>query len=151
MKRILSILQGAPKDETAPVDELQLAVAALLIEAACMDGDFGPEERETIRTLLTGHFGLDTAETDALLDEGEREIERAGELWRFARTVKDRYDEEERVRMLEMLWEVAYADGTLHDFEANLLRRITGLLYVPDQLSGAARQRVMERLGIAGN
>jgi uncharacterized tellurite resistance protein B-like protein len=149
MKRILSILQGSPKDQPAPVDELQLAVAALLIEAACMDGDFGAEERETIRALLTEQFDLEAGEAEALLDEGEREIERAGELWRFARTIKDRYDEAERIHMLEMLWEVAYSDGVLHDFEANLLRRITGLLYVPDQESGAARRRVRERLGLA--
>jgi uncharacterized tellurite resistance protein B-like protein len=47
-----------------------------------------------------------------------------------------------------MLWEVAYADGTLHDYEASLLRRITGLLYVSDRESGEARKRVLARLGL---
>ena len=51
--------------------------------------------------------------------------------------------------MIEMLWEVAYADGILHDFEANLIRRATGLLHVSDRESGVARKRVLEQLDIA--
>jgi uncharacterized tellurite resistance protein B-like protein len=50
--------------------------------------------------------------------------------------------------IIEMLWEVVYADGVLHDYEANLLRRIGGLIYVSDRDRGAARKRVMKRLGI---
>ena len=48
-----------------------------------------------------------------------------------------------------MLWEVAYADGALHDYEASLLRRVAGLLYVSDRDNGEARLRVMAKLGIA--
>jgi uncharacterized tellurite resistance protein B-like protein len=47
-----------------------------------------------------------------------------------------------------MMWEVAYADGALHDYEASLLRRVTGLLYVSDRESGEARKRVLARLGL---
>ena len=54
---------------------------------------------------------------------------------------------EERVGILELLWEVVYADGQLHDYEASLLRRVAGLLYVSDRESGEARLRVMGRLG----
>jgi uncharacterized tellurite resistance protein B-like protein len=50
--------------------------------------------------------------------------------------------------VIEMLWEVAYADGRLHDYEASLLRRVTGLLYVSDRDSGEARKRVLARLGL---
>ena len=51
------------------------------------------------------------------------------------------------VMLMEMLWEVVYADGELHDYEANLLRRTAGLLHVSDQESGAARKRVLARMG----
>ena len=57
-------------------------------------------------------------------------------------------DEEERIGVIEMLWEVAYADGELHDYEASLLRRVAGLLYVSDRANGEARLRVMAKLGI---
>ncbi|PKQ01791.1 MAG: TerB family tellurite resistance protein, partial [Alphaproteobacteria bacterium HGW-Alphaproteobacteria-12] len=58
------------------------------------------------------------------------------------------YSEEERVGVIEKMWEVVYADGVLDDYEANLLRRVAGLIYVPDRESGQARQRVIARLGI---
>jgi len=53
---------------------------------------------------------------------------------------------EDRVRILEMVWAVAYADGSLHDFEASLARRVAGLLHVSDRDSGAARKRARARL-----
>ncbi len=55
----------------------------------------------------------------------------------------------ERVTVIEMLWEVAYADGILHDYEANLVRRVGGLLFVPDHDTGEARKRVLARLGLS--
>ena len=61
--------------------------------------------------------------------------------------IKDRFPHEERLELMEMLWEVAYADGVLHDFEASLMRRISGLIYVSDRDSGAARKRALARLG----
>ena len=53
------------------------------------------------------------------------------------------------MRLIEKMWEIVYADGVLDDYEANLLRRVAGLIYVPDRESGAARQRVLARLGSA--
>ena len=53
---------------------------------------------------------------------------------------------EERIELIEMIWEVVYADGELHDYEANLLRRLGGLLYVSDRERGDARKRVLARL-----
>ncbi|MDJ0949298.1 MAG: TerB family tellurite resistance protein [Alphaproteobacteria bacterium] len=127
--------------------ELQLAVAALLIEAARMDGEFGADERDVIRRAITER--LEIADADALIAEAEQMAAEAGEYWSFARVAKNSFDYDERVELIEMLWEVAYADGELHDYEANLLRRITGLLYVSDRDSGAARKRVLERFGLA--
>ena len=66
----------------------------------------------------------------------------------FTRAIKDALPPEERIGVLEMLWEVVYADGRLHDYEASLLRRVAGLLYVSDRDSGEARLRVLARLGI---
>ena len=67
----------------------------------------------------------------------------------FTRAVNDGFAPEDRIQVIEMLWEVVYADGELHDYEASLLRRITGLLYVSDRDSGEARKRVLARLGRA--
>ena len=58
---------------------------------------------------------------------------------------------DERIELIEMMWAVVYADGQLHDYEANLLRRMAGLLYVSDFESGAARKRVLERLDLSAD
>ena len=58
--------------------------------------------------------------------------------------------EEERIDLMEMLWQLVYSDGELHEFEATLMRRLAGLLYVDDRDSGLARKRALDKLGIAG-
>ena len=67
-------------------------------------------------------------------------------MLQFTRVIKDVYPLEERTQVIEMLWEVVYADGVLHDYEANLMRRVGGLLYVSDRDQGAARKRVLDRI-----
>jgi uncharacterized tellurite resistance protein B-like protein len=69
------------------------------------------------------------------------------EFYTFTRTVKDAFEHEDRVEFMQMLWEVAYADGVLHDHEANLMRRVTGLMHVTDRESGEARKRALRQLG----
>ena len=128
-------------------DELQLAAAALLVEAGRMDQVFEEAERETIARLLRDRFALSQAETEDLMAAAHAEVEDAVELYSFARMVKDRFSHDERIELMGMLWEVVYADGHLHDYEASLLRRIAGLIYVSDRESGSARKRARARLG----
>lgn len=131
-------------------DELQLAVAGLLVEAARQDGHFDEAERATIERLLREKLALSPEETKELIELADVKVSEALDLWSFARVVKNRFDHDERIGMIEMLWEVVYADGVLDDFEASLMRRMTGLVYVSDIESGAARKRAMQRLGLAG-
>lgn len=137
---------AAPEGKSGHGDaELRLAAAALMVEAAKLDGAFDESERARIAALLEQHFGMDTDDIAALIAAADEETDLAGGLYGFTKTVRDRFEHAERVSMIEMLWEVAYADGALHDFEANMLRRVAGLLYVTDQESGAARKRVLSR------
>jgi len=128
-------------------DELRLAAAALLVEAAGLDDRFDAAERVRVTALVRDRFGLTKAEARTLLAAAEQATAEASQLYRFTRVIKDRFADDERVELIEMLWDVVYADGTVHDFEANLLRRIAGLIYVSDRDSGKARKRVLERLG----
>ncbi len=139
---------GAPRGHS--FEERQLAAAALLVEAASMDSEFGAAERAKIGQLLQSRFGLGAAEASDLLAEAERAAAASVEWQGFTQAIKDGFAPAERILVIEMLWEVAYADGQLHDYEASLLRRITGLLYVSDRDSGEARKRVLARLGLPG-
>ena len=131
------------------IDELQAAAAALLVEAACMDGKFDDQERKSILILLEQHFNLNDDESSTLLVEAEKLIENAGDLYTFTRVIKDKYEPKQRVALIEMLWEVAFADGNVDYYEANLISRVAGLIFVNDFDRGEARKRVMARLGIS--
>lgn len=141
---------GAPEDGARhSVDELHLAAAALLVEAARMDDRVDEHERARIHDLLRWRFGLAEAEADLLIEEALAETARSAQWHGFAEVIRARFDEAERIRLVEMLWDVAYSDGELHDLEASLMRRISGLLYVSDRDSGTARKRAMARHGVA--
>ena len=131
------------------MDELQAAAAALLVEAACMDGKFDDQERKSILILLEQHFNLNDDESATLLVEAEKLIEDAGDLYTFTRVIKDKYEPKQRIALIEMLWEVAFADGNVDYYEANLISRVAGLIFVNDFDRGEARKRVMVRLGIS--
>ena len=118
-------------------DDLQFAAAALMAEAALLDGSLGEEER----------FALSADDARSLVAEATVTMQDTQQLHPFVRAVTDGFDDAERVRLVEMLWEVIYVDGRVHDFEANLMRRIGGLINVTDLDIGSARRRVLARIG----
>jgi uncharacterized tellurite resistance protein B-like protein len=145
------ITGSAPYDRRAigrPRDELQLALTALLIEAAYSDNHFDEAERAVIAQLIERRFNLPHSDAQALLAAGEAAATESAELFHFTRIINERLSFEERVELVEMLWEVAYADGVLDEYEDSLLRRVGGLIYVPDPERGMARRRVLKRLGL---
>ena len=140
---------GEVDGEVDGEDDARVAAAALLVEAACMDGTVDDSERDTITRLLCSSFGLEAAAAADLIEAATRAVAESHQLYAFTRVINDRYSHEGRVGIIEMLWEVAYADGHLHDYESNLVRRVSGLIHVPDRESGEARKRVLARLELA--
>jgi len=128
--------------------ELQLALTALLIEAAYSDDHFDGPERAVIARLIERRFNLLPSDVRTLLATGEAAATESVELFHFTRIINERLSYEERVELIEMMWEVAYADRVLDEYEDSLLRRVGGLIYVPDPERGIARQRVLRRLGL---
>jgi len=112
-----------------------------------MDDTFDARERAKVLDLVTQRFDLSREEALGLLVAAEEQVARSSQLHGFTRVVNKAFDQVERIELLEMLWEVTYADGELHDYEASLMRRLTGLLHVSDQESAAARNRALARLG----
>jgi triosephosphate isomerase len=146
--QILSLLSGESPASTRP-DQLQVAVAALMVHAAAMDDTFDAAERRTIERLLGERFKLKPDAVKALLATAETRAAESSQLYPFTRLAVERLDEPGRVQLVEMLWEVAYADGVLDPDEDALLRRVAGLLYVSDFDRGEARKRVLRRMGLS--
>jgi len=151
--RIKILLRGVEPNGTAQTepDAPKLAAAALLVEAACMDGHFDGDERDAVCAALGGHFRLSESEAETLIEEAEAAHHEATDLHRCTRTINDRYDHGDRVAVMEMLWEVVCADGRLHAYEANLIRRVGGLLHITDRERGEARKRVLARVSRDAN
>ncbi len=148
IRRLKAWLFGDAVAEDGPDDPLHLAAAALLVEAASLDDKFTEAERRTIAAVLESRFGLTPDEVEALIGRASSAVAESAQLYGFTRTLKDGLEAEERVRVIEMLWEVACADGKVDSYESGLVRRVAGLLFVPDKESGEARQRVLARLDL---
>ena len=151
IKALLKTQGGTPLEAGSRhgFSELQVAAAALLVEAAEMDASFDEQERAKILDLVRARFTLSETEAESLVELARQEVVDSSQLYGFTRVVKDNFDHEERVEMLEMLWEVVYADGEKHDHEASLMRRIAGLIFVSDRDCGSARKRALSKLGMA--
>ncbi len=151
-RRLLDLVSAVDQRNqgVALAEDPRLATAALLVEAAMMDASFEASERQRIESLLERRFELEPGEAATLIERAAEQVESSSQLFGFTRTVNDHFDHEERVGLVEMLWQVVYADGVLDDYEANLMRRISGLIHVSDRESGAARKRALTQLGIEG-
>ena len=153
--RIRELLGGsgaAPADagKARAPDPLEVAAAALLVHAASVDASFDDVERRRILDILVRRFSLSPGEADTLLAAAEDRAEGAVQILGFTRAVKDRYSYEDRVALVEMLWEVVLADGRVDPHEAQLMRRIGGLIYVADRDGAIARRRAAARLEAEG-
>jgi uncharacterized tellurite resistance protein B-like protein len=146
--RLMAWLKEEQGDLSGGRDELQLTVAALLMAAAQVDGHLDEPERKAVRRVLERRFGLSEAAARALAASGETDAAGSTQLFGFTRAINERLSHERRVELIEMLWEVAYADGHLDPLEDSMLRQVGGLIDVSDHERGEARRRVRERLGI---
>lgn len=144
LDRLLNVLTGR---EAAPLhaaqEGLDLAVAALLIEAARMDSTFDEAERGMIERLLAKRFSLPHDDVQRLVAEAHRRVEYTAQYFPFTSRITRELSCEERAQIIEMLWRVAYADGVLDPHEDMLIRQIAGLIHVPDRERGLARQRAL--------
>lgn len=145
--RLLDFLAGRGEwTSEKRVNDLPLAVAALLVELARMDDKVNAGERRTIEQLIARVFGLDPGSTHSLVDRADQEMQRSAQYFPFTQEICRHASAEMRVQVIEMLWTVAYADGALNPDEDALIRQIAGLIQVSDWDRGAARKRALEKL-----
>jgi uncharacterized tellurite resistance protein B-like protein len=120
---------------------LQVAVAALLHEARRADYHQGDDEYAVARKALAEMFGLSGSECVAVLEEGRARAEQLSSFYAPVTIIKRDFPLEERIRLVEHLWRVAYANGRLDPYEDHYVRKIAHLLYVPNTQSMLARNR----------
>lgn len=143
--KFLNIFRDTQDAPEANSPDERLALAALLVDAARRDDAYEDSEKDAIDRILAAEHGLDAAGASQLRLEAETAQDEAMGLFRFTHSLKEATPFEDRVKIVEYLWEVALADGDRDAVEDNLVRRVCGLLGVSDRDSGLARQRVEAR------
>ena len=138
------ILQRLVSANPAPMppEDCRLALTALMVRVAKADDRFETVEHEAISDILGTRFGLDPDGIAEVLAEAERLEAEAGDTVRLTRMIKDAVPYEDRLAVVEALWQVALADGKRSDDENALLRLVVSLIGITDQESGLARRRV---------
>ena len=123
-------------------DDYRLATAALLIHAVAIDGNIADAERNLLHAMLKQRFNLDDDTTDKLVEAATAAEHEAVDLYHFTSKLNRSLDEEGRLRLIEMMWQIAFADGRVTEFEDNLIWRAADLLGVSSHERLALRERV---------
>ena len=128
---------------------LQLATAVMLVEVMRADASFHAGEREAVQAALRDKFTLGADEAERLAELAETTAQGATDLFAFTSRINERFDMAQKLRMVEHMWNVAYADGHLHAHERHVLWRVADLLHVPQGAYVHARLRAQQAAGAA--
>lgn len=145
IKKFVADLSAAQEPEVFIHDKIQLAEAALMYHVIAVDGVIRDEEKSRMAELLSRQFGLNEEETKSLSIEAKTAEHEAIDLYKFTSILKRALNEEERIKIIEHLWEMVFADGVLHELEDNVVWRIAELLAVDSRNRVLLKQRVWKR------
>lgn len=135
--------EAGPSDERG-TENVRLAVAALLVEIADADFAQSPKERDEIINTVQTHFDLNLAQAESLTAQAASEHAESTDYFQFTRLINQHYSADEKCRLVEALWRVAFADGVLHDYEEHVIRRLSELIHVPHSEFIRAKHLVMK-------
>ncbi|MBO6892260.1 MAG: TerB family tellurite resistance protein [Roseibium sp.] len=141
---VREITFGDSGKKTFAEDDKRLAAAALLFHLIDIDGVIEESESSKLRQILQKHYELSDAETTELIDAARQRDEEAVDLYGFTSVLKRTTDEEERLAIVEMMWEIVYADGHVHEFEDNTIWRVAELLGVSTRDRMTLRHKVAQ-------
>jgi uncharacterized tellurite resistance protein B-like protein len=145
IKRLFAELHGGDKHSSHfDGNDYRVAAAALLVHVATLDRDLSGSARQKLRDLLIAQFSLTDALTDELIEAAVAADREAVDFYHFTSLLMRTLDEPGRLRIVEMLWEMAFVDGAVSEFEDNVMWRVADLLAVSSRERIALRQRVAD-------
>jgi len=124
-------------------DSDKIAIVALLISTAKYDGNFDDSEKIEIQKLIENYFSLSSQNTGDLFKAAERIESEANDLQQFTRSLNEVLNEEEKLTIMELIWKIVMADGIIDNYEENLVRRLSGLLYLQDKDIGNIKNKLI--------
>jgi uncharacterized tellurite resistance protein B-like protein len=139
---IADFSEGEKQPRHFDENDYRLAAAALLVHLTTIDGHASDAEQAKLRSVLQTRFSLDDAKTEELIAAATEADNEAVDLYHFTRLLNRTLDEDGRRRMIEMMWEIVYADGSRTEFEDNIVWRVADLLGISSRERIELRQRV---------
>ena len=136
---MFTFLKKNPKDETSDTDSA-VKIAALLIHAAKIDENYTDKEKEIIKKTLVD-LGLDSKKIIETIENAEKLESNSNQILDFTREIKS-IDEDSKKKIVESLWNIIYSDDQSDIYESNLMRRLTGLLYLDKKIVGDLKEKV---------
>ena len=142
LKDILS--NNISAEDKVDTENLEL-LSGLMIEAAYTDGQIDEIEINKIKLTLINIFEEDPKEVDLILDKALKNKNNTKSLHYYTSLINKNFSDDKKLLLIEALWEIVLSDGEIHDYESNLIRRLSGLLYISDVSSGNARKRALDK------
>ena len=122
------------------------AILNLFVEAAAIDGEISKLEKEKILFFLTQKFQFSVSEAKEKLKKAIFQSNDQIEIWSKTKSIRSEMTYDERLEIIEMIWQIVLIDEKVDDFESQLMRRLAGLLFIEDKDSGIAKKRAKEKL-----
>jgi len=143
LKDILS--NNISAEDKVDTGNLEL-LSGLMIEAAYTDGQIDQIEINKIKLTLINVFEENPKEVDSILEEALKNKNNTKSLHYYTSLINKNFSDDRKLLLIEALWEIVLSDGEIHDYETNLIRRLSGLLYISDVSSGNARKRALDKI-----
>jgi uncharacterized tellurite resistance protein B-like protein len=147
---VADFVEGEKHPSQFADNDYRLAAVALLVHAATIDGDMSERERDKLHTIVKSRFALTDELADELIDKATTAEHEAVDLYHFTSLLNRVLDEEGRGKVVEMMWQIVYADGRRDELEDNLLWRAADLLGVSPRERIELRQRIANAAGEPG-
>ncbi len=136
---------NSTKDNEKTEHDTLVATCALFVELARIDEEFSDDELEKIISILKDKYGLAREHADALIAEAEKELEESVDLWQFAKLINENYSNEEKMEIVEMLWQIVYVDGKMDEYEHYLMNKLKNILRVSHSQLIEAKLKVLQQ------
>ncbi|WP_369720042.1 TerB family tellurite resistance protein [Bradyrhizobium sp. LLZ17] len=144
---IAEIVAPHAGDRSFGESDYRLAATALLVHVISLDGQPTPAEQRKLHSLIESHFGLDRGTADRLIADATQVEGEAVDLYHFTSVIMRSLDEQGRKRIVQMMWELVYADGQVTEFEDNVVWRASDLLGIAQRDRIDLKHAVADRIG----
>ncbi len=131
--------------ERRSVHDVHLATCAVFLEMANIDNEFSESERENILSVFQNEYGLSREDVLALNKTSREMLDTSLDLWKFTNVINQHYSREEKIRIVELLWELVYADGKMDEHENYFMHKLSGLLKLTHRDLIDAKLEVLRR------